>query len=679
MSTLSLPQLPATPPKPDTLATPRVLFIGNPNTGKTTLFNALSGLRAKTANFAGTTVEHRRATVPIAGRTLELIDLPGLYGLDAASPEERVAEDALRGTGTFERAVNLVVLVLDATNLEQNLYLAGEVAELNLPTVAVLNQMDAAHTLGIDVKAERIAQRLNCPVVEASGRTGLGLDALRRMMIETLVDEPAAAAPLASCSCTAGCRSCPIADRYEWAKGVADESGNHAHIIGDKATDAIDRILTHPVVGVMGFALVMAGLFYLIFALATWPMGWIEAGFTWAGETIGALLPAGDLRSLVVDGLIGGVGGVLVFLPQIVILFFFITLLEDTGYLARAAFVMEKLMRRVGLPGKAFVPMLSAHACAIPGLMATRTIENPRDRLATILVLPLMTCSARLPVYAMIAALLFGGEPFKASLLFLAAYLVGIAAALIVAGLFKLTILRGKTQPMVIELPRYRLPSLKNAVMSAYDRGMIFVKKAGTVILLISLVLWALATYPKMPEDAMPPQAAVQIEKLEASAGDAISVEDAQAAIDGIIAEQELGYSVAGRLGRLVEPVFAPLGYDWKVSVGVVTSFAAREVVVSTLGVLYGVGDDTESDSPALIQTLRAQTHADGTRVFTTAMALSLLVFFVLAMQCLPTQAVTARETGSWKWAIFQLGYMSLLAYGTALIVFQVASAAGLG
>ena len=435
----------------------------------------------------------------------------------------------------------------------------------------------------------------------------------------------------------------------------------------------------------IGFLLVMAGLFYLIFATATYPMDWIESGFTMLGEAAGNAIPPGDFRSLIVDGVIGGVGGVLVFLPQIVILFFFITLLEDTGYLARAAFVMEKLMRKVGLPGKAFVPMLSAHACAIPGIMAARVIENPRDRLATILVLPLMSCSARLPVYVMITALLFADSPFYASLLFLGAYVIGITAALGVAGVLKLTILKGKTQPMVIELPRYRLPSLRNAGVTAYDRGMVFVRKAGTVILLLSLALWAMATYPKMPDDAMPPEAAAAVATLEAEAATAEGVGEGERAeallaeADSLVAEEQLAYSVAGRIGKLVEPVFAPLGYDWKIDVGVMTSFAAREVVVSTLGVLYGVGDDTESDSPALIDTLRAQTHPDGTPVFTVATTLSLLVFFVLAMQCLPTQAVTARETGTWKWALFQLGYMSVLAYVAAMATYQTAAALGFG
>jgi ferrous iron transport protein B len=377
-------------------------------------------------------------------------------------------------------------------------------------------------------------------------------------------------------------------------------------------------------------------------------MDLIDGVFVSLGEAAANVLPDGLIESLVVDGIIAGVGGVLIFLPQIAILFFCITLLEDSGYLARAAFVMERLMRKVGLPGKAFVPMLSAHACAIPAIMATRVIESKRDRLATILTLPLMSCSARLPVYAMIAALLFGDEPGKAAMLFLGAYLLGIGAALGAAGVLKLTILRGRTSPMIIELPSYRLPTLRNALMTAFDRSKVFVRKAGTIILAISIGLWILATFPQLPD--------AQTAGLdEAAAGQA-----------------QLEHSIAGRLGQAVEPVFEPLGYDWRINVGVVSSFAAREVVVSTLAIVTGVGEDAAEDE-GLVDTLRGLERPDGALLFTVPVALSLLVFFVLAMQCLPTQAVTKRETGSWKWALLQLGYMTALAYGAALVTYQVA------
>ncbi|MCA9110631.1 MAG: ferrous iron transporter B, partial [Planctomycetaceae bacterium] len=422
---------------------------------------------------------------------------------------------------------------------------------------------------------------------------------------------------------------------------------------------------------------VVAGLTFLVTAL-----GYRISAIRWTVTTFAiavvvsavvALLPADDFRSLVVNGVISGVGGVLVFLPQICLLFFFICLLEDSGYMARAAFVMERLMRSVGLPGKAFVPMLSAHACAIPGIMAARVIEDRRDRLVTILVLPLLTCSARLPVYAMVAALLFSESPTEAALVFVGAYLLGIAAALLTAFGLKKSILRGETVPLVIELPPYRRPSLRNALLTVYDRSLVFIQNAGSVILMISVILWVLATYPKLSEDNLPSETAELVATLRASTG--ADAEALHQHADQLVAQAELEHSFAGRLGRFVEPVFRPLGFDWRINVGVISSFAAREVVVSTLSIMYGMGDETEEGT--LVETLRRQKRPNGSPVFTTATCLSLLTFYVLAMQCLPTQVVTKRETGSWKWAFLQLGYMTILAYTAALIVYQSAAALG--
>lgn len=400
-------------------------------------------------------------------------------------------------------------------------------------------------------------------------------------------------------------------------------------------------------------------------------------------------LPAEDFRSLVVDGLIAGIGGVVIFLPQICILFFFISLLEDSGYMARAAFVMERLMRFVGLPGKAFVPMLSAHACAIPGIMAARVIEDWRDRLVTILVLPLLTCSARLPVYAMVAALLFNDSPLKAAGIFTAAYLLGIVATLGSAWALKKTILKGEAQPMVLELPAYRMPGLRNSVLTVIDRAVMFLKNAGSVILIISLVLWFLANYPKMDRSQLPAAAAQQAERLESELATAEAAElrpkdekfeanevrmaELNGELQQLMQQQELGYSFAGRMGQAVEPVFNPLGFDWKINVGILSSFAAREVIVGTLAIVYGIGEDAAEDEQTLVETLRSQKRPDGSPVFDTATCLSLLVFYVLAMQCLPTQAVTKRETGSWNWAIFQLVFMTVLAWVAAFATYQAA------
>ncbi|HYO25924.1 MAG TPA: ferrous iron transport protein B [Lacipirellulaceae bacterium] len=667
-TTLSLPLLPGQGPRRRTEAI--LALVGNPNAGKTSLFNQLTGLRAKTANFPGTTVEHRRGTARFAERQVTVIDLPGLYSLEAVTPDERVALDVLEGRQRGAPQPDAVVFVADATNLERNLFLAGQVIQEGLPTVVALNMMDAARKQGLTFDVAELEARLGCRVVPISARTGDGLDALNGAIAATLRENlpPVVQPELSACG---SCSGCQFAARYDWAESVTT-----ATVRGDAAahghrTEAIDRVLTHRVVGLACFAGVMALVFMLIFWVAQYPMGLIDGLFGAASQMVGYWLPEGDWKSLISDGLIGGVGGMLVFLPQICLLFFVLALLEDSGYMARAAFVMDRLMHRVGLPGKAFVPLLSAHACAIPAIMSTRVIEDRRDRLATILVIPLMSCSARVPVYVMVVALLFPRDPLMAAATFAGAYALGIVAALAMAWVFKQTLLQGATRPLVIELPNYRRPSLRNALLLTYDRALAFVKTAGTTILVISLVLWALATYPKTPVEAMPAAVQAQVAQLQARGDDA--------GAENLIAQTQLAHSYAGQLGRAIEPAFAPLGLDWKMSVGVMTSFAAREVIVSTLGVLYGLGADAAEESPhSLIDSIRGSRHPDGTAVFTAATCLSLLVFYVLAMQCLPTQAVTRRETGSWKWPLVQLAYMTALAYTAALLTYQVAHAAGL-
>jgi ferrous iron transport protein B len=416
----------------------------------------------------------------------------------------------------------------------------------------------------------------------------------------------------------------------------------------------------------------MFAVFALIFWVAQYPMEWIETGFGYMGSVVGRWVPPGDVRSLLVDGVIGGVGGVLVFLPQICILFFFLALLEDTGYLARAAFVMDRLMRRVGLPGKAFVPILSAHACAIPAIMSSRVIEDRRDRLVTILVLPLFSCSARIPVYAMITALLFPSRPVLAGLVFTGAYVLGIVAALIMALVFKRSILPGESRPLVLELPSYKLPNLRTALLTSLDRAKIFIKRAGTIILAVSILLWFLASFPR----SEPPAAALalQAEAQELSAvGQSERAEELVEEATQLSAQSRLAQSFAGRAGRAIEPVLRPLGFDWQIGIGVLSSFAAREVIVSTLAVVYGVGESATNEDPSpLYDSLRSAVRSDGTPVFTTATSVSLLIFYVLAMQCLSTQAVTRRETNSWKWPAFQLLYMTILAYSVTFLVYQL-------
>jgi len=652
----------------------RVTLVGNPNVGKTSLFNRLTGLRATTANFPGTTVEHRRGKIRLNDQPATLIDLPGLYSLDAVTPDERVAAQTLEGALPGQRVPDAVLVVIDATNLERNLFLLGQVLDKQLPTIVALNMIDTADRQGLRIQLAKLREELSCPVVAVSARTGQGIPELIAVL-ENVLTTPAGAIPTAVRTLEK-CSSCEYAARYDWAESVAAGTVSGDGMAHGQRTEAIDRWMTHRVWGLVAFGAVMLLTFVLIFWIAQYPMDMIDGFFALAGETVGTWLPAGDFRSFVTDGVVAGVGGMLIFLPQICILFFMLALLEGSGYLARAAFVMDRLMRRVGLPGKAFVPMLSAHACAIPAIMASRVIEDRRDRLATILVAPLMSCSARVPVYAMLVALLFPHDPVKASLLFAAAYLLGIATALVMAFVFKKTLLRGNPRPLVIELPPYRLPSLRNALLMTYDRSSVFVKNAGTTILCISLIMWALATYPKTSLEELPAKTQAEIAALQ-TAGD-------DGAADALLAQSQLRHSFAGQIGRGLEPVFAPLGFDWKVSVGVVSSFAAREVIVSTLAVLFGVGDDFDNtaedgESNSLYHRLQSSTHPDGRPVFTAAACLSLLVFYVLAMQCLPTQAITRRETGTWKWPLLQLGYMTALAYVAALVTYQSALAAGLG
>ncbi len=647
--------------------------MGNPNAGKTTLFNALTGLRAKTANFPGTTIERRIGTLAAPSGPLTLVDLPGLYSLSSATPEERVARESLLGEIEGEQSPDALILLMDATHLERNLYLASQVLELKIPTVIALNMMDLARKEGIDVNLEALSQKLRCPVVPVVARNGEGLSELRNVVSALLQGHhPASHEALIDSSLDAcACSSCPFEKRFNWAEEVRSQCVSQPRTGSRQRTEFLDSILTHPVGGILAFFGVMFAVFALIFWLADYPMTWIDEGFSGVGQWTASLLPEGDLQGLVVDGVIGGVGGVLVFLPQICILFFLLSLLEDTGYLARAAFVMDRLMRRVGLPGRAFVPMLSAHACAIPGIMASRVIENKRDRLVTILVLPLMSCSARIPVYAMLTALLFPHNPLQASMVFTGAYILGILSAITMAWVFKKSILPGETSPLVLELPSFKVPSLRNALMATWDRARIFVKKAGTTILVISVVLWMLATYPKVD----PPNQVVVMQseasRLEA-AGQAVKAKDLLREAGQLEGQHALAHSAAGRIGQFVEPAIQPLGFDWQIGVGIISSFAAREVIVSTLSVIYGVGEGGSEDDNSLYDALRAAERSDGTPVFTFATSLSLLIFYILAMQCLPTQVVARRETGTWKWPLFQLGFMTVLAYSAALFVYQM-------
>ena len=636
---------------------PRVVLAGNPNSGKTTLFNELTGMRMQTGNFAGTTVSKKSGVWKLPGGEVELIDLPGMYSLKAATLEEKVGAEVLAGTDPEFPHPDAVVVVVDAANLERNLFLFSQITECDLPVVVVLTMLDRAREEGMDIDLEELERKLGCKVLGVNVAEGRGAreiaEAVEDVFVWGVAEYPRPHKPSEEVRCGIGCRGCPFHGRFTWSEQIVSDVVKSRHAAPGRLTDSLDELLTHPVIGLGVFLVVMFGLFYTIFALATVPMDLIELFFSRLGAGLESLMAPGDLRSLLRHGVIGGVGGILVFLPQICLLFFLLALLDDSGYLARAAFVMDRVMRRVGLPGTAFVPMLSGHACAIPAIMSTRVISDARDRLVTILVLPLTSCSARIPVYVLVVSLLFPDRPTAAAGVLVGAYALGITAALTAAWGLKKTILPGKSRPLLLEMPVYKRPNLRNALLHTLEKAWIFIRQAGTVILLISVSIWVMSTYPKaeVPE-GVPPEEAERI---------------------------RLEHSVAGRVGKAMEPVIRPLGYDWQIGIGILSSFAAREAIISGLSVVYGLGEEGAEEQSLLVDNLRKAKRDDGTPVFTPATCYSLLVFYVLAMQCLPTQAVTRVETGSWKWAGFQLLYMSILAYTAALVVYQGLRLAGWG
>lgn len=645
----------------------QAVLVGNPNTGKTTLFNLLCGARAKTSNFPGTTTAIRTATLRLPDAEVELVDMPGIYDLNLDTPEAGIVRSVM---GESRRRHDAVIVIIDAANLGRNLALVGQLLAAHARLIVCLNMTDVALRRGLKIDAAALAERLGAPVVPMVASKAEGLDALKEALARavlgtgerrtTRAEPPPAGAP--------------HRDLTEWARQLADAvtvvpPGHKAMRRGQ--TERLDRVLTHPVSGFVVFILVMGGLFYALFALAAVPMDLIDTTFASLNGLVREYLPDGAIRDLLTDGVIGGIAGTVVFLPQICFLFFLISLLEDTGYLARAAFVMDRFLNRFGLPGHAFVPLLTSHACALPGIMSTRLIPDKRDRLLTILVAPFMSCSARLPVFVLLTSLLFAGRPAMAGLAFMGCFMLGAGAAFLSALLFSNSVLKGRARPMILELPAYQVPSIRNALLTARDQGLSFLKTAGTVIMAICVVMWWLSAYPKV---ATPPEATALRTQAEAPGLAPDQADALRAEADDLEAKAQQSGSIAGRVGRTIQPVFAPLGYDWQLTAAVLTSFVAREVFVSTMAVLAGVGDDEDR----VIHGVRTMKRDDGRPVFTPATAASALVFFVLAMQCLPTLAVTRRETGSVKWAALQLGYMSSVAYVAALIVFQTLTAMGM-
>jgi ferrous iron transport protein B len=708
-----------------------VALVGNPNTGKTTLFNALSGLRQRVGNYPGVTVEMKKGTARDGERSFELIDLPGTYSLAARSPDEMVAVDLLSGHCPGEPRPEVIVAIVDASNLDRHLYLVTQLVEIGRPVVVALNMLDVAAGQELKIDAVLLGKMLGLPVVPIRANKGRGLAELRRAVWEA-ADSPAAAnrptfpepfeqeveklqailgpdvepflirrllldiggsverrlteqfgpgvAERAAAArqrlAAAGC-PVPLVEartRYAWIKAITAECVARPAVRPVTWTDRLDRLLTHRVWGTLVFLGVMFLVFQSIFTWARPLMDLITAGQDWLSKAARDGLSPGPLTSLLSDGVIKGVGSVVVFLPQILILFAFIAVLEDCGYMARAAFLMDRLMARCGLSGKSFIPLLSSVACAVPGILATRVIENRRDRLATILVAPLMSCSARLPLYVLlIGAFLTVGWPWwLPGLTMFGLYSIGLVLAPLMAFLFKRTLLRGETPVFVMELPIYKVPSLGTVLRRMGDAAGAFLRRAGTLILASMVLVWALLYFPCVDAEGRYYESRIAAAGAESPEANAIHAEWSR-------------NSYLGRLGRAIEPAVRPLGWDWRVGVATLASFPAREVVVGTLGIVYQAGpveSDTIRDAgwsaageTELGRALRSATW-DGTDrpVFTIPTVLSLLVFFALCCQCASTLAVIKRETHSWRWPAVTFAYMTALAYVAALVVYQVGS-----
>jgi ferrous iron transport protein B len=708
-----------------------VALVGNPNTGKTTLFNALTGLRHRVGNYPGVTVEMKKGRANHAGQSCDVIDLPGTYSFAARSPDEMVAVDLLLGRVPGEPPPDLIVAIVDASNLDRHLYLVSQLLELGRPIVVALNMLDVAGKHGIQIDSTKLSERLGLLVVPIQANAGRGIDDLRAALFRAIESDAAPKQPdfpaefekevaqlrailarsdsesatfaarrllldvggameqrtspdivrkvhqarerLAAAGCSVP--GVEVRTRYNWIRAITADCVKRPTQRPVTTTDRLDRILTHRFWGTLIFLATMFLVFQSIFTWAQPLMTVVSAGKEWLADLVRAKLNPGPLTSLIADGVVEGIGGVAVFLPQILILFGFVAVLEDCGYMARAAFLMDKLMARCGLSGKSFIPLLSSVACAVPGIMATRVIENPRDRLATILVAPLMSCAARLPIYVLlIGAFLTTGRPWwvPGAVMF-GLYAIGLILAPLIALLLKRTLLRGETPMFILEMPSYKRPSLRTVFRRMADAAMVFVRRAGTIILATSVIVWALLYVPWWDASGQRYE-----DRIAAAKNDADAVSNLEA--------DWRRNSLLGRAGQWMEPAFRPLGWDWRVSVAALASFPAREVVVGTLGIIYrqgsvDAGEIRETSWEQVGETglgralKEARWDDDPSRpVFTIPAVLSLLVFFALCCQCASTLAVIKRETHSWRWPLFTFGYMTALAYVAALVVYQVGS-----
>ena len=644
-----------------------VALVGNPNTGKSTLFTALAGIPTRIGNYPGVTVEEKVGRFTHQGRAVDLVDLPGTYSLRPQSPDERVVDDVLAGRIPGVPPLDCVIIVVDATNLARNLFLASQTLEIGLPTVVALTLGDFAADRGISIDTEALSRRLGCPVVPVVAPRGTGIELLRDRVLGAAGGSPARPPDLARYLAAIDASRPAVARdaiaRYAWIDDVVADVLRRSPPQRRPLAHTIDGVLTHRLWGTLVFALVMLGLFTSIFRLAAPAMDLISASMDAIAAWFETQLPEGALRSLLVDGVLAGVGGVVVFLPQIALLFLFIALLEGCGYLSRAAFLMDRLLVGAGLSGKSFIPLLSSFACAIPGIMAARTIENRRDRLLTILVAPLISCSARLPVYlllcgAFVPDVAVGFSWLRLPAVVLAAmYALGVIVAAAVAWVLSRTVFRGPPQPFVMELPGWRWPQPAVVLERVREASWSFLKNAGTLILAMSVVIWALGNYP-VP--VQPPN---------------------QTLTDAELQGEALRQSFLGRAGRVIEPLVKPLGWDWRLGCAAIASFPAREVVLGTLGVIYNLGDvdpGEEEGASMLVRRLKAATW-DGTdrKVFTLPVALSLMVFFALCAQCASTLVVIGRETQSWVWPVVTFSYMTALAWLGAFAVYQLGTALG--
>jgi len=644
-----------------------IALAGNPNAGKTTLFNALTGLKQKVANYPGVTVERKTGRWQLNGSGADLIDLPGLYSLDATSLDEQIARSVITGEQKGVKRPDVVVAVVDATNLERNLYLVTQLFDFKVPVVIALTMIDVFEKADHEINIAKLSQLLKTPVVAINAKSGRGIKELAKE-VHKAAETADVSAPTFNHADEDSGPHAKIFARYSFISKAVQESTRHNDTKKLRISSKIDKILTHKFFGLVILVAVLLVVFQAIFSWATIPMDLLEQGFGSLSALVKANMPPGILADLISDGIIAGVGGVVVFLPQILLLFLFISLLEDTGYMARAAFLMDKLMSKVGLHGKAFLPLVSSFACAIPGIMATRTIENRRDRFATIMVAPFMSCSARLPVYTLMIAAFFAGQTIfgfisVAAVLMLAMYALGIGVAVIVAFILKRTVLKAPPPPFLMELPEYRVPNLRTVLQNMFTRAWLFLKRAGTVILAISILLWALMYFPRDLSPAPP---------ADAAATQTVVAEKTSEPAEDVAKESEqLKHSFAGMLGHTIEPVIRPLGFDWKIGVALIASFAAREVLVSTLSIIYNVGKDADAESTTLVSAIRDAKGDDGKPIWTPLTALTLMVFFVLAMQCMSTLAVVRRETNSWGWPIFMFSYMTAIAYAAAFLTYQ--------